>query len=110
MFQPTIARAAERLGLDARVADTVESVEAGIAGGPAIAVVDLHAAGIDALATIRDAVAAGARVLAFGRHTEPVTLRAARDAGATSVVPRSQLVEELPSLLAALLTEMSASG
>jgi hypothetical protein len=47
-------------------------------------------------------------VLAFGRHTEPATLRAARDAGAETVVPRSQLVEELPALLGRLLASRKA--
>lgn len=108
MFQPAIAAASARLGLDARIADTPQSLADGLAAAPAIAVVDLHAAGIDALAAIRDATAAGARVLAFGRHTEPLTLRAARDAGAMRVVPRSQLVEELSALLSALIA--SAQG
>jgi hypothetical protein len=43
--------------------------------------------------------------MAFGRHTEPALLRAARDAGAAIVVPRSQLVEELPELLRRLTSD-----
>ena len=70
---------------------------------PAVAVIDLHERALDPTAAITDAKAAGARVLAFGRHTEPATLRAARDAGADLVVPRSQLAEELPELLRSLL-------
>ncbi len=65
----------------------------------ALAIIDLHAAGIDATAAIRAARAAAIPVLAFGRHTDPQTLRAAREAGATTVIPRSQLVEALPSLI-----------
>lgn len=42
-------------------------------------------------------------VLAFGRHTEPQTLRAARQAGAEKVVPNSELVNGLPELVAQLL-------
>ena len=106
MFQPTIAAAAAQSGFDARVADTPGTLADGLAASPSIAVVDVHASGVDALAAIRDATAAGARVLAFGRHTEPAALRAARDAGAVKVVPRSQLVEGLP----ALLTELPAGS
>jgi len=103
MFQSRIRAAAEALGLEVRIADTAEAAASAVAGHPDIVVIDLHAAGIDATATIRAAKAAGARVLAFGRHTEPQTLRAARDAGADSVVARSQLVDELPELLRALV-------
>lgn len=96
MFQPRIAAAVETLGFEAVVADDAPSAGAAIAAkAPALVIVDLHAAGIDTGALIRSARAAGAGVLAFGRHTEPGTLRAARDAGATRVVARSQLVEDL---------------
>jgi DNA-binding NarL/FixJ family response regulator len=108
MFQPTVAAVAARSGFDVRVADTPESLVDGIAARPVIAVVDVHAAGIDALAAIRAATSAGARVLAFGRHTEPAALRAARDAGAVKVVPRSELAEHLPALLQNLLAETPA--
>ena len=70
---------------------------------PTLAVIDLHADGIDASRTIADANAAGIRVLAFGRHTDATALRAAREAGADRVVPRSQLVEELHELIAAMV-------
>jgi DNA-binding NarL/FixJ family response regulator len=103
MFQSRIRMAAEALGLDARIADGAADANVAIAAHPDIAVVDLHAAGIDAPSVIRSAKAAGATVLAFGRHTEPSILRSARDAGADAVVARSQLVEELPQLLRSLL-------
>jgi len=63
----------------------------------------VDAAGIDTPSAIRAAKAAGAKALAFGRHTEPQALRAARDAGADVVVARSQLAAELPELMQALL-------
>jgi DNA-binding response OmpR family regulator len=105
MFQPTIVEAAARAGFDVRIADTARSLADGISTAPAIAVIDVHASGIDALAAIGDATATGAQVLAFGRHTEPAALRAARDAGAVKVVPRSELVAELPALLDELLAD-----
>jgi DNA-binding NarL/FixJ family response regulator len=103
LFQSRISAVAEALGLDARVADTPASVDAMMAVAPAAVVVDVDAAGIEAAAVIRAAKAAGAKVLAFGRHTQPGALRSARDAGADTVVPRSQLAEELPELLAGLV-------
>ena len=106
MFQSRIAAAAERLGLTVRIETTSELTD----GDAAAVIVDLHEAGIDPLETIRSAHAAGARVLAFGRHTEPGLLRSARDAGAEIVVPRSQLVEELPELLRRLADGAAAAG
>jgi DNA-binding NarL/FixJ family response regulator len=41
----------------------------------------------------------GVPVLAFGRHTEPETLRSARDAGCVDVVVRSTFVEQMPQLV-----------
>lgn len=103
LFQSRISAAAEALGLDTRIADTPSSVDATIAAAPALVVVDVDATGIDAASVIRAAKAAGAKVLAFGRHTQPGALRSARDAGADTVVARSQFAEELPELLAGLV-------
>jgi DNA-binding NarL/FixJ family response regulator len=102
MFQPRIAEAARALGMEARVADAADAVAEALGAPPAVVVVDVHAAGIDAAATIRAAREAGARVLAFGRHTDAAALRAAREAGADRVVARSQLVEQLGELIASL--------
>lgn len=101
MFQPRIESAVRALGLKPSV----------VAGDffspddvPALVVLDLHEASGDALRSIGAAKAAGARVLAFGRHTDLAVLRAARGAGADRVVPRSQFVEELPRLIADLVS------
>lgn len=109
LFQSRIAAAAAALGHDATVADSPAAASAAIVARPALAIIDLHERGLDALATVRSAKAGGVRVLAFGRHTEPHTLRAARDAGADLVVPRSQLADELPRLIASLLAEQPAA-
>jgi hypothetical protein len=105
MFQPRVETALRALGAEPRV----------LPGGAfpleaAALVVDLHEPGADVPALIAEAHAAGARVLAFGRHTDVEALRAARASGADAVVPRSQLVEELPSLLAVLLDGASAGA
>ncbi len=103
LFQSRIDAAARALGLAPCIADSAGALAVALAARPAIAVIDLHERALDPTAAITDAKAAGARVLAFGRHTEPATLRAARDVGADLVVPRSQLAEELPELLRSLL-------
>lgn len=107
MFQSRIDAAARSLGLEPRIVDSRDALADALAAFPAIVVIDLHERTFDPTAAITGAKAAGARVLAFGRHTEPATLRAARDAGADIVVPRSQLAEELPELLRSLLREMA---
>jgi DNA-binding NarL/FixJ family response regulator len=103
IFQSRIRAAAEALGLAIAVADVPASLDAAIATRPAALVVDLQDRGIDPVAAIGAAKAAGLRVLAFGRHTDAASLRAARTAGADTVVPRSQLNAEMPALLRALV-------
>lgn len=103
MFQSRIQAAVEQLGMEPRVADVPPAANIAVAAHPRLVVIDLHAAGIDVPGVIRAAKGGGSKVLAFGRHTEPATLRAAREAGADSVVARSQLVEELPELLRRLV-------
>ena len=99
MFQSRIRAAADAAGIASRVADSEDALHVSLAAGTSAAVVDIHDRSFDAMDAIRNATTQGATVLAFGRHTEPALLRAARDAGATIVVPRSQLVEDLPGLL-----------
>ncbi|MBI5285646.1 MAG: hypothetical protein HY874_11180 [Chloroflexi bacterium] len=103
IFQSRIRAAAEALGLAIAVADGPASLDATIAARPAALVVDLQDRSIDPIAAITAAKAAGLRVLAFGRHTDAASLRAARTAGADTVVPRSQLNAEMPSLLRELV-------
>jgi DNA-binding NarL/FixJ family response regulator len=103
MFEPRIRAAAEALGAETTTVVTDAEADAALGSGAALVVVDVHAAGVDVARLISAAKGASASVLAFGRHTEPATLRAARAAGADRVVPRSQLVEELPELIAAML-------
>ncbi len=99
MFQPRIEAAARALGFQTEVADTPLSARDALARRPAIVIVDLQAAGLDPEVVIRGAKAVGAAVLAFGRHTDAGTLRAARHAGADLAVARSELVERLPELI-----------
>ncbi len=103
MFQPRIVAAAVGVGLATRVADSPAAWDATATGDAALVVVDLQDGAVDPLTVIAEARARGARVLAFGRHTDAASMRAARAAGADTVVARSQLVEELPHLIEALI-------
>ena len=103
LFQSRIEAALRGCGLDVRVPASQAACLDVLAGGATLAVIDLQAQGYDAQALIEAAKRAGARVLAFGRHTDPAALRAAREAGADLAVARSQLAEELPALLDELL-------
>jgi hypothetical protein len=69
------------------------------AGNLEVALIDLQATQADWEQLIKDSCSAGLPVLAFGRHTEPLTLRKARELGAYKAVPNSTLVEEFPRLL-----------
>ena len=100
MFQPRIEAGVASIGARPHVIATAMDVGP---SGASLLVVDLHERAADPLEAIAAARDAGVRVLAFGRHTEPETLRGARAAGADLAVARSQLVEELPALLSKLL-------
>jgi DNA-binding NarL/FixJ family response regulator len=102
MFQPRIEDAVVALGFRPCIATDRASLDAALGTGVKLVIVDIHDRALDPLDAIARARRAGARVLAFGRHTEPAALRAAREAGAAAAVPRSQLVEEMPELIQAL--------
>ena len=63
-----------------------------------VIVVDLSKKGV--LDVLRDIVAGGARVLAYGAHVDKQLLAAAAEAGCTEVLPRSQFFNRLPELVA----------
>jgi len=98
LFQSRLELQAQRLGYEFVVVDDGASLER-MPADVTLAIVDLHVRGIDWRAAVTKANERGVPVLAFGRHTETQLLRDARDAGCDRVVPRSQLVEELPELI-----------
>ena len=98
MLQSRVREGAQVLGYEPVLADADALDDA----GDALVFVDLHVEGIDWRDAVARAKAAGAPVLAFGRHTEADLLQQARDAGCDRVVARSTLVTELPRLIEAL--------
>lgn len=98
MRQSRVAEAARALGYTVTVATTAEETrEALHATVGAIVILDLQAEGLP----WRDVVTAAGSVpvIAFGQHTKPDVLRAAKAAGCRLAVPRSRLVEQLPKLI-----------
>jgi len=102
LFQTRIEGAARNAGCDATIADTPARLGEALTGRPSLVVIDVHETAFPPLDAIAHARQSGARVLAFGRHTAPAELRNARERGADIVVPRSELVERLPRLIARL--------
>jgi hypothetical protein len=96
-FAPRIADALKLLGFTTREVDARGDVTTTLQGADLL-VVQLNGLREVWLTLIEMATKAGVPVLAFGRHTEPATLRAARQAGARAV-PNSELVSELPTLI-----------
>lgn len=72
-------------------------------GSPAFAIVDLTARAYDGVEGIRQAVAAGARVVAVGQHDDVALRRAAIAAGAERVFTYRALFEDGPRAIAAWL-------
>lgn len=109
LFQTRIEGVAATAGLEPIIADTPKRLEDALERRPVVAVFDVHETAFSAIEAIERASAAGIHVLAFGRHTAPAELRSARRAGAEIVVPRSELAERLPALLARLLPDAPAA-
>ena len=99
LFQSRLREQASALGYDFVAADAGDALRHALTARPCLLVLDLHVVGVDWREAVSAAKEQGVPVLAFGRHTEPALLRAAREAGCDRVVPRSTLVEKLSELL-----------
>lgn len=97
LFSSNIEATLTRNGFDVTIVDDLSSLAAGLASTPtALVILDLHAGAppVEVVARV-----GATPILAFGRHTEPVLLRAAREAGCAEVVVRSTFVEEMTDLV-----------
>ena len=79
------------------------AVSAGAFTSPGLLIVDLGDPRIGPVEAIREAVSRGIPVLAYGSHVDEAAFAAARQAGATRVVPRSMFSARLPELIAELV-------
>jgi DNA-binding NarL/FixJ family response regulator len=108
MFSSNIEATLGRAGHVVGTVEDLTGLEMAIEEGDVrLVILDLHA-GFDATDVVSiasghalgpDVERAPVPVLAFGRHTEPALLRAAREAGCAEAVPRSTFVEQMASLI-----------
>jgi CheY-like chemotaxis protein len=108
IFFSRVAGAARTAGLTVKQARTADALLALARREPPGGVIlDLENEGLDLpalLAGLRDACPVMPTTVAFGSHVEAETLRAAREAGCTRVLPRSKFVQELETDVATWLT------
>ncbi len=109
LFTSRVTGTAAALGLTVQSARSAAAlVELARAAAPRCVLIDLHNAGLDLPALLRDLAAVCSRpprTIAYGSHVEAAALRAAREAGCDLVLPRSRFVEELPVSLGKWLGE-----
>lgn len=111
-FMPRIEAAAEAGGLDMISASSaIALMEAVAAHSVPLVLVDLEMdepVWAEALESLKSTKSPGTRVVAYGPHGEPETLRKARDLGSDAVLIKRDFSEGLPELLAS--RGASASG
>ncbi len=109
IWQTRLVEAARALGFEPGVAADAEAARETLRPAAAgLLVLDLQAA-LPWQDVVEAARAAGVPVLAYGQHTKPGVLRAARRAGCDLVVPRSTLVADLPSLIERAMAAQAAA-
>jgi CheY-like chemotaxis protein len=101
MLQSRLHDSLRQLGYEVLIGDSSEALARALGDRPQALILDLQSASAP-LRVIDRAKQAGVPVLAYGQHTKAGVLRQARQAGASIAVPRSELVEDLPKLLARL--------
>ncbi len=103
MLESRITEGARTLGYAVTTAGSTQDVREALRSNPVdLIVLDLQANGIpwkDVVSSAREAANGPLPVLAFGQHTKPYLLQAARDGGCDVAVPRSRLVEQFPALI-----------
>ncbi len=103
MLESRITEKARAMDYDVSVVSTAQAVRDAVDSAPPdLLVLDLQAEGLpwrEAVAAAKDAADGPVPVLAYGQHTKPDVLRAARGGGCDMAVPRSQLMEEFPALI-----------
>ncbi len=103
MLESRITEGARALGYAVTTAGSTQDVREALRSHSVdLIVLDLQAAGIpwkDVVMAAREVATGHLPILAFGQHTKPDLLQAARDGGCDVVVPRSRLVEQFPALI-----------
>ena len=103
MLESRIREKARAMDYDVSVVGTAQAIRDAVdTAPPDLLVLDLQAEGLpwqEAVAAANEGAGGPVPVLAYGQHTKPDVLRAARDGGCDMAVPRSQLMEEFPALI-----------
>ena len=104
LFSSKIRTVAKQVGADLTFARTPDEILSKVrAERPSLLLVDLNSAKADPIATIgaikADQELAAVRILGFASHVDVDVIRAARDAGADEVLPRSAFAAKLPEIL-----------
>jgi DNA-binding NarL/FixJ family response regulator len=105
LFSSKIRTVARQVGAELAFARTTDEILQKLqTERPSLLLVDLNSANADPIATIRairsDDQLSGLRILGFASHVHVDIIRAARDAGADEVLPRSAFAARLPEILA----------
>lgn len=104
LFSSKIRTVGRQVGAELAFARTPDEILARVrADRPPLVVFDLNSTKSDPIATIAairaDVTLTNVRVLAFASHVHVDLIRAARDAGADEVLPRSAFAARLPEIL-----------
>lgn len=103
-FVVKVSETLARLGYRVRKARNLAEFEAHLREArPTVALVNLAARGVDAVAAIARAREAEVPVIAYGPHVDTAGQAAARAAGATTVIANSKLASDLPGVVARTL-------
>jgi CheY-like chemotaxis protein len=105
LFRSKIREVARRAGAEIVFARTAADVAEAARARPSVAVVDLHAEKLDPLGSLATLRAEGIPTIGFFAHVQTDLARAALEAGATEVMPRSAFAARLPEILAIPGTE-----
>jgi DNA-binding NtrC family response regulator len=105
LFRSKIREVARRAGARIIFVRTAADVADAARARPSLAVVDLHAEKLDPLGSLAALRAEGIPAIGFFAHVQTDLARAALEAGATEVMPRSAFAARLPEILAARHTE-----
>lgn len=101
IFATRIKSTAELLGAACQVVATTDGIATALSKGSFdLAIVDMHVSSMsptDAIRHIKQ-IHPGTRIVAFFSHVQTDLMRAAQEAGADEVWPRSKFVQELPGL------------
>jgi DNA-binding NarL/FixJ family response regulator len=99
-FQMKVAETAKHLGLEFKVATSVDALMSLLEPAPKLVIVDLNARSqpIEAIAKVR-AAAKNVRVVAFLSHLQRELAEQARAAGCEEVMPRSSFTQNLAEIL-----------